>query len=159
MRKTERIENLNREGGEKLRKAEHWNAYIHREKTTRRTRIYFQLRGVITCYSMTLKDCLVADAPWWVLSFVVCEVFLQLPFCFVALVAFWRGGTYVKVTWKMFEAGILSKMSEWSRTNYKPANQCKNILRNYHMRASKAWSQNRGGGEGIWGPSLGKMWK
>ena len=53
--------------------------------------MYFQVQDVVAWYSVSFKDPLILNPPAWYTSFVLCEMFLQLPFFFVATYAFWKG--------------------------------------------------------------------
>lgn len=50
-----------------------------------------QLRELLSWYTATFKDALMAQRPAWVQAFIYCEVFLQLPFFPLAAYAFYRG--------------------------------------------------------------------
>jgi len=49
------------------------------------------IREMVHNYSASFKDPMVIDPPHWYRSFVWCEMFLQFPFFFFAVVAFWKG--------------------------------------------------------------------
>ncbi|XP_045172619.2 sigma intracellular receptor 2-like [Mercenaria mercenaria] len=50
-----------------------------------------QLRDVVKRYTSEYGDSMVAGTPAWYQSFINCEIFLLLPFCFVAVYAYWKG--------------------------------------------------------------------
>lgn len=49
------------------------------------------LRDITASYVRDFKDTMMQAPPTWFLSFIYCELFLQLPFFFVATYAFWKG--------------------------------------------------------------------
>jgi len=49
------------------------------------------VRELLQIYSASFKDPMVIDPPQWFRSFVWCEMFLQFPFFFFAVYAFWKG--------------------------------------------------------------------
>ena len=54
---------------------------------------FSQLRTVKEWYCREFRDAMMADPPSWFQSLVLCEMFLQMPFFFVASYGFFKGNS------------------------------------------------------------------